>query len=166
MSYWRRISPRGAVGDFVDEWRRPQPYRWQILGIAVAMTFALMMLFIPKSERAEPEKPRITYISTFKKGRTEAEIVASNIENQKLKDEAAAEEAAQIERRKELYRALGRATGLDVDEMERKIKQDEAADAAAKEREQQALEARRNTATEGKPDSTIATPQASPAAGG
>ena len=49
MSFWRKISPRGAVSDFVDEWRRPQPYRWQVLGVAVAFTFTLMMLFIPKS---------------------------------------------------------------------------------------------------------------------
>jgi len=51
MSFWRRISPRRAVEDFAGEWRQPTPYRWQILGLAVAGTFAMMILFIPKSER-------------------------------------------------------------------------------------------------------------------
>ncbi|MCB2089496.1 MAG: hypothetical protein KDD98_11825, partial [Sphingomonadaceae bacterium] len=36
------------------------------------------------------------------------------------------------EKRKEIYRSIGRATGLDVDEMERKIAEDEAREAAEK----------------------------------
>ncbi|MGX7894470.1 hypothetical protein [Tsuneonella sp. HG222] len=143
MGFWRNVSPRGAVGDFLDTWRQPQPYRWQILGIAVALTFAIMMLFIPKSERADPERPTITYISTLDETRTDAEIVASNQANQKRKEEAEAILAARVERRKELYRALGRATGVDVAEMERKIKAEEAAEAAAKAEQQRQINANR-----------------------
>ncbi len=146
MKFWRMISPRRAVTDFVEEWRRPQPYRWQIFGVSVAATFALMMLLIPKSERAPPEKPDITYITTWQDGRSEAEIVASNIANQKRKEELQAEQAKRDAIRKEFYRELGRATGLDVDKMEREAKQDEAARAAARAREEQALEARREAA--------------------
>ncbi len=132
MGFFRRISPRKAAVDFVEEWRRPQPYRWHILGVAVAMTFALMMLFIPKSERAEPEKPNIVYITTFDPSRTDAEIVKSNEANQARKEEAQAIEKKREQIRKEFYRELGRATGLDVDEMEREAKAQEAAEAAAK----------------------------------
>ena len=146
MSFWRRISPRGAVGDFVEEWRRPQPYRWQVLGVAVAMTFAIMMLFIPKSERVEPARPTITYITTWQDGRSDAEILESNLANQERKEEAAARQAARIERRKQLYRTLGRATGVDVDEMERQIAREEAAEAAAAAQERRALEAQREAA--------------------
>lgn len=141
MSFWRNISPRGAVKDFLEHWSNPQPYRWQVLGISVAATFAMLMLFIPKSERIPPARPTVTYISTWEAGRTEAEIIASNIANQKRKDEAAAEAAALDERRKEFFRALGRATGIDVDEMERKIVADKAAEDAAKAKAESASQA-------------------------
>ena len=32
MSFWRNISLRGGIADFIQEWRRPQPYRWHALG--------------------------------------------------------------------------------------------------------------------------------------
>lgn len=151
MSYWSRISPRGAVGDIVELWRSPQPYRWQSLGAAVAITFTLMMLLIPESQRKAPAKPEVTYITTWQEGRTDAEIIASNLENQARKEEAAALQAARIERRKELYRALGRATGLDVDEMERQIAEEEAAEQAARAEEQNPLGTRQDGAAEPTP---------------
>ena len=57
MRYINRFSPRGAVdaiSDLMDYWRQPTPYRWQILGLSVAITFTLMVLFIPDSQRPEP----------------------------------------------------------------------------------------------------------------
>lgn len=131
MSYWRNISPRGALSDLVHEWRQPTPHRWQILGLSMAATFALMVLIIPESERVEPKPPAVTWITTFAPGRTEAEIIASNIENQKLKERLQAEAAARAEERKELYKALGRATGLDVEAMEAEIERERAAEEAA-----------------------------------
>ena len=119
MSFWRQISPRGAVGDFVHEWRRPNPYRWRILGVSVAATFALMVIVIPDSERAEPKPPEVTWISTFRPDRTDEEIVASNLANQKRKDELKAEAEARAERKREAARALARASGFDPDELER-----------------------------------------------
>jgi len=134
MSYWRNISPRGALADLVHEWRQPTPYRWQILSVSVAATFALMVVMIPESQRVPPPRPEVTYITTFAPGRSEADIVASNIANQKQQDEIAALRAEQAERRREAYKALGRATGLDVDAMEAEIERERAAEAAAAER--------------------------------
>jgi len=119
MSFWRQISPRGAVGDFVHEWRRPNPYRWRVLGVSVAATFAMMVILIPESQRIEPRPPEVTWISTFEPGRTDAEIVVSNIENQKRKDERKAEAEARAERKRDAARALARASGFDPDELER-----------------------------------------------
>ena len=132
MSFWRRISPRRAVDDFAEEWRRPTPHRWQVLGVAVAMTFALMVLFIPENQRVEPARPEVTYITSWRGDRTDEEIVASNIANQRRKEreQALAEQRAEL--RKELYRQLGEATGLDVDAMERQIAREQAAEQAAK----------------------------------
>lgn len=131
MKYWRRISPRGAIGDLVDQWRQPTPYRWQILGVSVALTFTLMVMLIPESQRAPPARPQVTYISTFAPDRTDAEITASNIANQRRQDELQARRDALEERKKELYRNLGRATGVDVDAMERRIERERAAEEAA-----------------------------------
>jgi len=117
MSFWRQISPRGAVDDLVHEWRRPNPYRWRVLGVSVAATFTLMVVMIPDSERMEPRAPDVTWISTFEPGRSDAEIVATNLENQKRKDKLAAERAARAERKRQAARALARASGFDPDEL-------------------------------------------------
>ena len=132
MAYWRKISPTGAVKDFKQVWS-DNPYRWRVLAISIAATTGLLMMFIPKSERIPPGRPEVTYITTFAPGRSDAEIIASNIENQKKQDAIRAEQAKRAEFRKQMYRELGRATGLDVDEMEREIKQDEAAEKRAAE---------------------------------
>jgi len=131
MSFWRRISPRRAVADFAHEWQQPNPYRWRVMGVSVAATFAILMVFLPKNERVPPRPPEITWITTYAPGRTDAEITASNLLNQRRKDELAARLAAREERRKELYRALGRATGVDVDAMEAEIAREKAAEEAA-----------------------------------
>jgi hypothetical protein len=127
MNFRRRISPRGAIADFIELWRAPQPYRWQILGLSVALTFTMMMLLIPKSERIPPARPEVTFISTWEEGRTDEEIIASNIENQRRKDEAAALAAERQARRREAFRALGKASGFDVDELERQFADEETA---------------------------------------
>ena len=124
MSYWRRISPRGAVSDFIEEWRRPQPYRWQILGLAVAITFAMMVFLIPDSQRIPPARPEVTYITTWQEGRTDEEIAASNAANQARKEEAARLAEERQARRREAFRALGKASGFDVDELERQYSED------------------------------------------
>ena len=131
MSFWRRISPRRAVEDFAEEWRRPQPYRWRALGLAVAATFALMVILIPESQRAEPARPNVTYITSWRADRTDEEIIASNLENQRRQEELAAIQARRAELRRDMYRELGRATGIDVAEMEREIARQEAAERAA-----------------------------------
>ena len=142
--YWNRFSPRGGLEDFLAYWRQPTPYRWQILGASVALTFTLMVLFVPESERIEPRSPDVTYISTFAPDRTDEEIIASNVANQQWQDELRAQRAAFEERKKELYRRLGRATGVDVDAMERRIEREErelaAREAAAAEQARTARE--------------------------
>ena len=119
MSFWRQISPRGAVGDLIHEWRRPNPYRWRVLGVSVAATFTLMVVMIPDSQRIEPRPPAVTWITTFSPDRTDADIVASNLENQKRNDKLAAEAAERAERARAAARALARASGFDPDELAR-----------------------------------------------
>jgi hypothetical protein len=134
MSFWRQISPRRAVTDFAAEWRQPNPYRWRVLGASVAATFVLMLLVIPKSQRAEPRPPEVTWITTFRPDRTDDEIIASNIENQKRKDKEKAEAEARELRRRENAKALGRAMGFDVEQLERDYGDDPSPTPSASER--------------------------------
>jgi hypothetical protein len=115
----RNVSPVDGIGSFIEYWKQPTPYRWQILLVSVALTFTMIVLFAPKTERAPPEKMQVTWINSWPEGRSEAEIVASNIANQKKKDEAAALEKQREQFRKEFYRKLAKASGLDPDELER-----------------------------------------------
>lgn len=118
QSFWRNVTPGAAVRDFAILWRE-NPYRWRVLAVSIALTSLMIYGFLPESERAPPPKAEITYISTFQPGRTDAEIIASNIENQKAKEKKAAIEAQHAEEVKQFYRDLGRASGFDVDELER-----------------------------------------------
>jgi len=88
----------------------------------------------------------VTYISTFQAGRTDAEIEASNLANQKRQDELQAQRDAAEERRKDRVRALARATGIDVEAMERQIAEAKARDEAAAARAEQARETSTNQA--------------------
>ena len=130
MRLMQRYNPTGGVRDFWEFVRRPVPYRWTIWGLSLASTFLLLFFVISEEVLVPPEPPKVSFISTFAEGRSEAEIVASNIANQKRKERLAAEQAARDEQVKELYRQLGRASGMDVEAMERTIAEEKAAEAA------------------------------------
>lgn len=131
MAFWHNVNPTGAVRDFAHVWRG-NPYRWRVLAISITASVGMLAIFIPKSERIMPRLPEVTYITTFAPGRSDAEIEASNIANQKKQDMIRAKLAEQEEYRKNLYRQLGRMTGVDVDKMERDIRESQAAEEAAK----------------------------------
>lgn len=131
MRFTSRFNPTGGLADFWQEIRRPTPYRWPVLGLSLLCTFGLLFWVTKERVLVPPEPPKVSFISTFEAGRSEAEIIASNLENQKRKELREAEQAKREEAARAAYRALGRATGLDVDAMERKIAQEKAAEEAA-----------------------------------
>lgn len=135
----RHFNPGPGLADFWHEFRKPTPYRWPILALSFLLTFALLYVVMSEKYYLPPERPEVTYISSFAPGRSDDEIIASNLENQKRKEQRQAELDALAERKKEMYRALARASGMDVEAMERKIAEDRA-------REQAAIEARRRAA--------------------
>jgi hypothetical protein len=57
--------------------------------------------------------------------------MASNIANQKRKDRLAAEQAQREEDVREIYKTIGRVSGMDVDAIEAKAKADREAEARA-----------------------------------
>jgi hypothetical protein len=136
-----RFNPTSGAMDFWSEFRKPTPYRWPILGVSGLMTFGLMYLFTGESVIVPPSPPKVTYISSFAAGRSDAEIIASNIENQKNQEAIAVLLERTEERKRELYRTLGRASGMDVDEIEREADKERAAIKAAEDARK--VEARR-----------------------
>ena len=139
MRYRSRFNAAGGLADFWNEWKKPTPYRWPVLFAALAMSGTLMFWITQEKYYYPPEQPKVTYITTFAEGRTDEEIRASNLENQRLKDEREAALAERIERRRELYKEVGAASGLDVNKMEAEIREQEAAEARAEEERLKAL---------------------------
>ena len=130
MSFLKRLNPTEGVVDFWSEFRKPNPYRWRILGASTLITGAIIYSVAGEKNYAAPRKPEVTWITTFAPDRSDEEIVAGNIANQKLKDERAAQLREIEERKKDMYRELGRATGIDVDKMEADIAAKKAAEEA------------------------------------
>jgi len=130
-SFFRNVStPRGMVQDFVEVFRQAGSNRWRIAVAAAACTLGVFSVMWQEEARGPPPPPHITYITVWDPNRTEAQIIASNIANQRRKERLAAEEAKREEDVRQMYMALGRATGIDVDAIARKAKADQAAEAA------------------------------------
>jgi len=128
-----RFNPAPGVKDFWNEVRKPNPYRWPIL-FASTLPFAVIFFWLSnETVYKTPDRPSITYITTFDPDRTDAEITASNIENQEVKDLREEQREALAERKRELYKALGAAAGMDVDEIAERADAERAAEEAAEE---------------------------------
>lgn len=142
MSMLTRFNPVGGVSDFWNEFRKPQPYRVPILLVSAAIPLFGLYLLTGERYMIPLERPDVTYITSYAPGRSDAEILASNIANQERKEAEAAYRAQLEEQARDGYRALGRATGLDVDEMEREARaEQQREEAAAEARRQRMLEA-------------------------
>jgi hypothetical protein len=125
-----RFNPKVGVLDFWHEFRKPNPYRWPILAASCLPLVLIFAWLSTETHYKEPARPTVTYITTFDPERTDEEIMASNVANQEVKELREARAEAIAERKRELYKALGRATGMDVDEIERRAEAERAAEAA------------------------------------
>ena len=134
-----RLNPAEGVGDFWEYIRRPQPYRWPILGLSMLMTGSLLFWVLQERYYLPPERPKVSFITTFAPGRTDEEIIASNIANQARKEALAAEQAEREELRREIYRSFGRAAGMDVEKIEREAAAERAREEAAEKARREAL---------------------------
>ena len=136
MSRFRRflqlINPLNALGDLGRELARPHPHRWPLMGVAAATTFAVFSVMWQEGAAGLPRPPKITYIESFAPGRSDAEILAGNRAATQASRAAAAEEAASQERMRQMYKTLGRVSGMDVEAIERKARAEQANDAARK----------------------------------
>ena len=131
MRFRTRFNAAGGIADFWNEWKKPTPYRWPILALSLAISGTMFYWLTKEEYYYPPEVPQVTYITTFAEGRTEEEIRQSNIENQRIQDERQAERERIEQRRRDLYKSLGAATGLDVEAMEAEAEAERAAEEQA-----------------------------------
>ncbi len=154
MSFVSRFNPKTGIADFWTEFRKPNPLRWPIL---IASTMPLMVIVYWLSGEVyyrAPESPTITYITTLDDARSDAEIAASNAANQEVTElrKAAREDLA--ERKREIYKALGKGIGMDVEKIDAEAEARRAAEAAAEEERRAKIFGSRDSA----PDAQSAAP--------
>jgi len=131
------FNPLRAFRDFRGVWMQENPYRWRIALVSLVATIAVFSVMFQEEQRVIPRPPEVTWITTFEPGRTDEEIMASNIENQKINDRLRAEQEARDARVRDMYEAIGRASGIDVDEAKQQGEAERAAQAAAEEEARQ-----------------------------
>lgn len=129
MKFLKWLNPVPGVKDFASEFLRPNPYRWRIAAVSAAATFAVFSVMWQEEMIGPPAKPDVIWISTFAPDRSDKEIIAANIANQKLKDEWATAQEERDRKVKEIYRSLGQASGMDVEKIEREAAAERAAEA-------------------------------------
>jgi hypothetical protein len=113
MTIFRDVSFVGAGADLITFLRTPRQHRWLLVILACAPPAFIVLLFnLDVLEVTRPGEPEVTYIESWPADRSIKEIVASNLARQKIEDE----QEAKI---REAYKALGRASGMDVDRIER-----------------------------------------------
>ncbi|GGC42485.1 hypothetical protein GCM10011371_32360 [Novosphingobium marinum] len=129
-NYWKDVSPTGAIADFLTVWKQAGRNRWTIAVLAAFATFCIFSLMTQEEAKGPPPRPEIEYITTFAADRSDEEIQLSNLANQRRKERLAAEKAKRDEAARDVYRTLGRMSGMDVEKIEREA----AAERAAKEK--------------------------------
>lgn len=132
MSIWKNVDPVGAIADFRTVWSQAGKNRWWMALAAAAATLSVFSVMFQEEHRILPRPPKVIYISSWRADRTDAEIIASNKANQVYQDKVRAEQAKREEEVREIYKKIGRYSGMDVDAIEAKAKAEKAAEDAAK----------------------------------
>ncbi len=125
--FLRLINPLAAARDLRNELVQPRPHRWPLMGVAAASTFAVFSVMFQEGSVGMPLPPEIIYFESWLGERSDAEIIAGNVIATNKRKALEAEQAASAERVRQMYKTLGRASGMDVDAIEARAKADEAA---------------------------------------
>lgn len=133
-AYWRNIQPTGAIADFVAVWRQAGKRRWPFVAAAMATTLLVFNVIVQESWKGPPRRPTVTYINSWTGDRSDAEITREIIANQKLQDRLAAEQAVREAKVREIYRTLGKVSGMDTDAIEKQAAAQAAREKAAHDR--------------------------------
>jgi len=116
MSFAKNINPRGAVGELFALLKEKQDHKFLFLIAAAVPPILLVTMFYLDADRLnKPPKPEIFYFESWDSSRNYQDIVAERKARLKLKE-------ALIEERRQKYKILGRASGIDVEKIDRETK--------------------------------------------
>jgi hypothetical protein len=128
---FREASPTGAIADMRAVYQQAGKNRWLFMLISAAMTVGMFSLLTGQSWTKARALPEITYITSWSKHRTEAETRAFVAENQRRKEALQALQDKADQEVRDLYKSLGRASGMDVDSIDKRGEAERAAEVAA-----------------------------------
>lgn len=149
--FWRDVNVRSAWGDLRTVIEQAGSNKWRFALLSAVCTIAVFSVMWQEGGRGLPKPPTVTYITSWPADRSEAEIVASNIANQKRKEKLAAEQAQREAEVREIYKKIGRYSGMDVDAIEKKAEAERRAEEARKVASQPKTATQAKTATPSKP---------------
>ena len=139
---WRDVSPTGAIGDFITIFREAGPNRWRYALLALLPPLGIFVVFAQEEMRGLPPPPKVTYITSWRADRSDAEIRASNLANQRRKERLAVEQAKREEEVRQMYRRIGELSGIDVEKVEQQAAEERAAATRAAQAEAEAIRRR------------------------
>jgi hypothetical protein len=116
MGFFRDISPVRAAADLKAVWFDHQEHKWRFLALSAACTIAIFGAFFSESGfEVEWKRPEIMWVTSLEPGRSDEQIMAENIANQKEKDRLEAERLKREEERKAQFRRLAEQLGMDTE---------------------------------------------------
>ena len=130
-SFLTNIRPGGAIADFRNVYRSAGPNRWRyVLLAALCTTGTFGIMVVTQNWKGKRPLPEVTYINSWPADRTAAETKAFIVANEKKKEADAAREAAFAKDAQDMWMAVGKASGMDVDSIQKQAEADKAAEAA------------------------------------
>lgn len=130
--YWQDVKPTGMIAEFREVWKQAGTNRWRIAALSGACTFAVFYVMMGQEASAPHPPPEVTWISTLPAHRSDDEIIRENIVNQQRKEAWAREQAKRDAEVREIYKTIGRWSGMDVDKIAREAEAEQAAEAKAR----------------------------------
>lgn len=126
MNFLRNVNPAGAIADFRTVFREAGGNRWRFAVLAAMVTTGIFSVMAGESWKKPRARPDIIYITSWRADRTEAETQAFIKENQRRKDEEARLFAEQQKIGQDMWKTLGKVSGMDVDKIAAKAEADRA----------------------------------------
>ena len=126
MNFLRNVNPAGAIADFRTVFREAGGNRWRFAVLAAMVTTGIFSVMAGESWKKPRARPDIIYITSWRADRTEAETQAFIKENQRRKDEEARLIAEQQKIGQDMWKTLGKVSGMDVDKIAAKAEADRA----------------------------------------
>ena len=139
--FFRNVAPVRALKDLWQILGAPSEFRLRSLALAMLATGGIFSVMWQQGGRGLPRPPEVIYFESWRADRSDAEIIAGNVAATKKARAEAAEEQARAEDVRKMYKAVGAATGLDTEAMDRQAKVErEAADRAVQARNKALLD--------------------------